>query len=75
MRPFFFNPTIEVMTVSPSPWMVHTGYVFVAGFHMCRIWMSGSFESVRWNACVHRLDLVLFSHPKDFMGECSQNPC
>ena len=26
--------------------------------------MSGSFESMRWNACVHRLDLGLYSHPK-----------
>ena len=30
--------------------------------------MSGSFESVRWNACVHRLDLSLYSHPKEFWG-------
>ena len=30
--------------------------------------MSGSFESVRWNACVHRLDLGLYSHPKEFLG-------
>ena len=29
--------------------------------------MSGSFESVRWNACVHRLDLCLYSHPS-FLG-------
>ena len=28
--------------------------------------MSGSFESVRWNVCVHRLDLGLCSHPKEF---------
>ena len=28
--------------------------------------MSGSFESMRWNACVHRLDLGLHSHPKEF---------
>ena len=28
--------------------------------------MSGSFEAVRWNACVHRLDLALYSHPKEF---------
>ena len=28
--------------------------------------MSGSFESLRWNACVHRLDLGLFSRPKEF---------
>ena len=31
--------------------------------------MSGSFESVQWNACVHRLDLSLYySHPKEFWG-------
>ena len=30
--------------------------------------MSGSFESVRWNACIHRLDLGLYSHPKEFWG-------
>ena len=30
--------------------------------------MSGSFESVRWNACEHRLDLGLHSHPKEFWG-------
>ena len=30
--------------------------------------MSGSFESVRWNECVHRLDLSLFSHLKEFGG-------
>ena len=30
--------------------------------------MSGSFESVRWNACVHRLDLGLYSYPKEFWG-------
>ena len=30
--------------------------------------MSGSFESVvRWNACVHRLDLGLYSHPLVFL--------
>ena len=31
--------------------------------------MSGSLESVRWNAFVHRLDLDLYSHPKEFSGE------
>ena len=30
--------------------------------------MSGSFESVRWSACVRRLDLSLYSHPKEFLG-------
>ena len=48
--------------------MVHAGCVFVAGIHPPVSWMSGSFESVRWNACVHRLDLVLYSHPKEFWG-------
>ena len=28
--------------------------------------MSVFFESVRWNACVHRLDLRLYSHLKEF---------
>ena len=30
--------------------------------------MSGSFESVQWNACVNRLDLGLYCHPKEFWG-------
>ena len=30
--------------------------------------MSGSFESLWWNACVHRLDFDLYSHPKEFWG-------
>ena len=30
--------------------------------------MSGSFESLRWNPCVHRLDIGLYSHPKEFLG-------
>ena len=35
--------------------------------------MSRSFESMRWSACVHRLDLGLYSHPKEFFREWSQN--
>ena len=30
--------------------------------------MSGSFASMLWNACVHRLDLSLYSHLKEFLG-------
>ena len=30
--------------------------------------MSGTFESMRWNASVHRLDLSLYSHQKEFWG-------
>ena len=48
--------------------MVHAGCVFVAGIHPSRKWLSGSFESVQWNACVHRLNLCLYSHPKEFWG-------
>ena len=44
--------------------MVHAGCVFVAGIHPSRTWMSGSFES----ACVNRLDIGLYSHPKEFLG-------
>ena len=25
-------------------------------------------ESVQWNACVHRLDLSFYPHPKEFLG-------
>ena len=58
-----------------SSWSVHAGCVFVAGIHLSRTWMSESFESVQSNACVHRLDLGLYSHPKEFYREWSQNPC
>ena len=30
--------------------------------------MSGSSKSVQWNAFVRRLDLDLYSHPKEFHG-------
>ena len=49
--------------------MVHAGCVFAAGIHPSRTWMSGSFESVRWNACVHRLHLSLHSHSEEFWGK------
>ena len=52
----------------PSSWMVHAGCVFVAGVPPSRTWMSGSLESVRWNVCVRRLDLSLYSHPKEIWG-------
>ena len=48
--------------------MLDHGCIFVAGIHSSRTVRSGSFESVRWNACVHRLDLGLYSHPKEFWG-------
>ena len=36
--------------------------------------MLGSFESVRWNACVHRLGLDLYSHPKEYLGNGVRTP-
>ena len=30
--------------------------------------MSAYGKSVQWNACVHRLDLGIYSHPKEFLG-------
>ena len=34
----------------------------------------GSFESVRWNVCVHRLDLSLYSHRKEILGDMESEP-
>ena len=65
---FFFFLIQPLSSHIPSSWMVRAGCVFVAGIHPSRTWTSGSFESVRWNACVHRLDLGLYSHPKEFLG-------
>ena len=48
--------------------MVHAGCAFVASIHLSRTWMSGSFESMRWSSCVHRLDLGLYSIPKRVIG-------
>ena len=59
----FFNSTIEVVT-----FRLYAGCVFIAGIHPSRTWMSESLESVRLNACVHRLDLGLYSHSKEFGG-------
>ena len=48
----------------PSLWMVHAGCVFVAGIHPSRTRVSGSFESMRWNA----YRLCLYSHLRKFLG-------
>ena len=51
-----------------SLWMMHAGCVFVSGIHPPRTRMLVSFESVRWNARVSRLELGLYCHPKEFLG-------
>ena len=43
--------------------------VFVTSIHQSKTRISGSFEPMPRNACVHRLDLGLYSHPKEFWGE------
>ena len=66
-----FNPTIEVVTFRLRGLFilgVFCVFLVVAGIHPPRTWMLGYFEYVRWNACVHRLDLGLYSHPKDFFA-------
>ena len=47
---------------------MHAGCVFVASILPSRTWMSGSFESMWWNACVRRLDLGWYSHLKKIWG-------
>ena len=54
--------------------MVRAGCVFVAGIQPSRTWMSGSFESLRWNAGAHRQDQGLYSHPKELIGEMESEP-
>ena len=62
-----FNPTTEVVTFRLRGWcMLHV--LFVAAIHPSRTVTPGSFESVRWNACVHKLDLGLCTPPKEFWG-------
>ena len=60
--------------ISPS-WMVHAGCLYVASIHLSRTWMSGSFETVQWNACVHRLDPQFTLLSEKVFGEWGQNPC
>ena len=60
----FFNPTIEVVTFHIRGWCM-LGVFFVAG--IC-LGQTGSSESMQWNACVHRLHLGFYSHPKEFLG-------
>ena len=56
----FSKPTIQAVTFRLCGWCMLG--VFVAGIHTSRTWMPGSFESV------HRIDLSLYSHLKEFWG-------
>ena len=57
-----FDPTIAVVTFCLYGWGM-LGVFFFLAFTQ-RDMNVRSFEPVRWNACVHRLDLGLYSHPK-----------
>ena len=62
-----FNPTIEIVTFRLCGWCFLGA--FVASIYPSKTRISESFESVRWSACAHRLDLGLYSHQKEgFLG-------
>ena len=69
----FFNPTVKVVTFHLRGWCVLGVFLLPAFTHLGHE-RQGSFESVRWNACVHRLDLSLYSHPKEFFGGMEFEP-
>ena len=48
----------------PSSWLVHAGCVFVAGIHLSGHECQNLV--MRWNACVHRLELGVYTHPREF---------
>ena len=61
---FFFNPTIEVITFRLRGWCM-LGIILLPVF--TRLGHERQdFLSVRWNVCVHRLNLGLYPHPKEF---------
>ena len=48
--------------------MVHVGDIFAACIHLSRTWMSGSFESVRWNASAQTRPRSIHSSENNFGG-------
>ena len=56
----------EVVTFRLWGWCMLDALLF--GIHPPRTWTSGSFLAMRWNACVHRQDLSLYSHLKESLG-------
>ena len=61
------NQTTVLFTFCLHGWCM-LGVFFVAGIHPSRTWTLGSFESLWWNTCVHRLVLSVYSHPKESGG-------
>ena len=56
---------MEVVTVRPHRRCMLGVFLLLACTHL-RHECPDLFESVGWNACVHRLDLGLYSHLKEF---------
>ena len=63
------DSTIEEVTFRLHGWCMLSVFLFAAFTHL------GTWMSVQWNACVHRLDLGLYSHPKEFWGMKSEPVC
>ena len=68
------NPTIEVVTFCLHGWCMLGVFLF-AGIHPLGQECQDLLSLLQWNACMHRLDLGLYSHPKEFFWEWSQNLC
>ena len=65
---FNHHPTIEVVTFRLRGWCLLGVFLLLAFTRLGHEYQDpGSFESVRWNACVHRPDLILYSHPIEFL--------
>ena len=67
----FLNSTIEVVTFCLHGWCMLGVFLLLAFIHLgheCQDLLS-----LRWNACVHRLDLSLYFHPKEFRGNGARN--
>ena len=64
---FFFKPAIEVFTFRLLVWCM-LGVFLLPAFTRLGHECQDLFKSVPWNARVHRLDLGLYAHPKEFMG-------
>ena len=62
-----FNPTIEVVIFCLHGWCLLGVFLLPVITHLGHE-CQDLFESMWWNACVHRLDLSLYSHPKEFWG-------
>ena len=69
--PFFLHLTLEVIAFRLRGWCMLSAFLLLA-FTPSKAWMSGSFRSVQWNACMHNVDLGLYCYPEELKG---QNLC